>query len=162
MILNALEGKPLPVYGNGSNVRDWLHVDDHVRSLFLILRRGRIGEKYNVGGRNEQTNLGVVERICDLMDRHNPAGASHRRHISFVTDRPGHDQRYAIDARRLESELGWAAKETFETGIEKTVRWYLENREWWELVRLGVYSGERLGLADRRERPLAAVNQDAR
>ena len=112
MILNALEGKPLPVYGNGSNVRDWLHVDDHVRSLFLILRRGRIGEKYNVGGRNEQTNLGVVERICDLMDRHNPAGASHRRHISFVTDRPGHDQRYAIDARRLESELGWAAKET--------------------------------------------------
>ena len=162
MILNALEGKPLPVYGNGSNVRDWLHVDDHVRSLFLILRRGRIGEKYNVGGRNEQTNLGVVERICDLMDRHNPAGASHRRHISFVTDRPGHDQRYAIDARRLESELGWAAKETFETGIEKTVRWYLENREWWESVRLGVYSGERLGLADRRERPLATVNQDAR
>jgi dTDP-glucose 4,6-dehydratase len=162
MILNALEGKPLPVYGDGSNVRDWLHVDDHVRSLFLILRRGGIGEKYNVGGRNELTNLDVVERICDLMDRYNPAGASHRRLISFVTDRPGHDKRYAIDARRLESELGWAAQETFETGIGKTVRWYLENRAWWEAVRHGVYSGERLGLADRRERPLAAANQEAR
>jgi dTDP-glucose 4,6-dehydratase len=104
----------------------------------------------------------VVERICDLMDQLNPAGASHRRHISFVTDRPGHDQRYAIDANRLEKELGWAAKETFETGIEKTVRWYLDNREWWESVRLGVYSGERLGLADKRERPLTAVKQDAR
>ena len=162
MILNALEGKPLPVYGNGANVRDWLYVDDHVRALFLILRRGRIGEKYNVGGRNEQTNLGVVERICSIMDRLNPAGASHRRHVSFVTDRPGHDQRYAIDAGRLEAELGWRAKETFDTGIEKTVRWYLDNRQWWESVRRGVYAGERLGLADRRELPLAAVKQDAK
>jgi dTDP-glucose 4,6-dehydratase len=161
-ILNALDGKPLPVYGNGLNVRDWLYVDDHVRSLFLILRHGRVGEKYNVGGRNEQTNIGVVERVCDLMDRFNPAGASHRRLISFVTDRPGHDQRYAIDAGRLEAELGWSAKETFETGIEKTVRWYLDNREWWESVRRSVYSGERLGLADKHERPLAAVEQGAR
>jgi dTDP-glucose 4,6-dehydratase len=162
IILNALDGKQLPVYGNGLNVRDWLYVDDHVRSLFLILRQGRVGEKYNVGGRNEQTNIGVVERICDLMDRFNPAGASHRRLISFVTDRPGHDQRYAIDAGRLEAELGWSAKETFETGIEKTVRWYLENRQWWEAVRRGVYSGERLGLADNHQRPFAAVEQDAR
>jgi dTDP-glucose 4,6-dehydratase len=161
IILNALDGKQLPVYGNGLNVRDWLYVDDHVRSLFLILRQGRVGEKYNVGGRNEQTNIGVVERICDLMDRFNPAGASHRRLISFVTDRPGHDQRYAIDAGRLEAELGWRAKETFETGIEKTVRWYLENRQWWEAVRRGVYSGERLGLADNHQRPFAAVEQDA-
>jgi dTDP-glucose 4,6-dehydratase len=162
MILNALDGKPLPVYGNGSNVRDWLYVDDHVRALFLILRRGRVGAKYNVGGRNERTNLGVVERICDLMDRFNPAGASHRRHISFVTDRPGHDQRYAIDASRLERELGWSAQETFDTGIEKTVRWYLDNRQWWEAVRRGVYAGERLGLAGKRERPPGAAKQDAR
>jgi dTDP-glucose 4,6-dehydratase len=156
MILNALEGKPLPVYGNGSNVRDWLYVDDHVRALFLILRRGRVGAKYNVGGRNEQTNLGVVDRICELMDHFNPAGAGHRRHIAFVTDRPGHDQRYAIDASLLETELGWLPNETFDSGIEKTVRWYLENRQWWEAVRRGIYAGERLGLAGKRERPLEA------
>jgi dTDP-glucose 4,6-dehydratase len=161
-ILNALAGRPLPVYGRGENVRDWLYVDDHVRALFLILRRGRVGAKYNVGGRKERTNLGVVERICDLMDRFNPAGAGHRRHISFVTDRPGHDQRYAIDASRLERELGWSAKETFDTGIEKTVRWYLDNRQWWEAVRRGVYAGERLGLAGKRERPPGAAKQDAR
>jgi dTDP-glucose 4,6-dehydratase len=147
VILNALEGKPLPVYGNGSNVRDWLYVEDHVRALYLILRCGRLGAKYNVGGRNEQTNLGVVERICDLMDRFNTPGGSHRRHVSFVADRPGHDQRYAIDASRLQADLGWSAQETFDTGIEKTVRWYLDNREWWEAVRRGIYAGERLGLA---------------
>src|SRR6195952_737426 len=112
------------------------------------------------GGRNERTNLGVVERICELMDRLNPAGARPTAHVSFVTDRPGHDQRYAIDASRLESELGWSAKETFDSGIEKTVRWYLDNREWWEAVRRGVYAGERLGLAAKRERPLAAVQRD--
>jgi dTDP-glucose 4,6-dehydratase len=162
MILNALEGRPLPVYGNGSNVRDWLYVDDHVRALFLILRRGKVGEKYNVGGRNEQTNLRVVERICELMDRFNPVGSGHRRHVSFVADRPGHDQRYAIDASRLETELGWSAKETFDTGIEKTVRWYLDNRPWWESLRRGVYAGERLGLEDKPERPLAAVKRDAK
>jgi dTDP-glucose 4,6-dehydratase len=162
MILSALEGKALPVYGNGSNVRDWLYVDDHVRALFLILRRGRIGKKYNVGGRNERTNLGVVERICDTMDRLNPAGAAHRRHVSFVTDRPGHDQRYAIDASRLETELGWSANETFDTGIEKTIRWYLDNRQWWEPLRRGGYAGERLGLVGKRERSRAAVKQDAK
>ena len=151
MILNALEGKPLPVYGNGSNVRDWLYVEDHVRALFLILRRGRIGAKYNVGGQNEQANLSVVERICELMDRFHPAGASHRRLVSFVADRPGHDQRYAIDASRLQTELGWSAQETFDTGMEKTVRWYLDNRQWWESVRHGVYAGERLGLAGKRD-----------
>ena len=162
MILNALEGKPLPVYGNGSNVRDWLYVEDHVRALFLILRRGRIGARYNVGGRNEQTNLGVVERICGIMDRFNPAGARHGSLVSFVTDRPGHDQRYAIDASRLQTELGWSARETFDTGIEKTVRWYLDNREWWESLRHGVYAGERLGLAGKRERPLAVVQRDSK
>ena len=134
-------GSRLPVYGDGSNVRDWLYVEDHVRALFLILRRGRIGAKYNVGGRNEQTNLGVVEPSCDIIDRFNAAGTSHRRLVSFVTDRPGHDQRYAIDASRLRTELGWSAKETFDTGIEKTVRWYLDNREWWESLRRGVYAG---------------------
>jgi dTDP-glucose 4,6-dehydratase len=162
MILNALEGKPLPVYGNGSNVRDWLYVDDHVRALFLILRRGRVGEKYNVGGRNEQTNLSVVERICEIMDRLNPAGAAHRRHVSFVNDRPGHDQRYAIDASRLETELGWSAKETFESGIDKTVRWYLDNREWWHALRRSVYAGERLGLAGKHQRPFTAGKRDAK
>jgi dTDP-glucose 4,6-dehydratase len=156
MILNALEGKPLPVYGNGSNVRDWLYVEDHVRALFLVLRQGQIGARYTVGGSNERTNLDVVERVCEIMDRLNPAGASHRRHVSFVVDRPGHDQRYAIDASRLSVELGWSAEETFDTGIEKTVRWYLCNREWWESVRGSVYAGERLGLTDRRERPLAS------
>jgi dTDP-glucose 4,6-dehydratase len=162
VILNALDGKPLPVYGNGSNIRDWLYVDDHARALFLILRRGLVGEKYNVGGRNERPNLGVVERICEIMDRLNPAGVSHHRYISFVTDRPGHDQRYAIDADRLETELGWSAQETFDTGIEKTVRWYLDNREWWEAARRGVYAGERLGLVSDRERPLAATGEDAK
>ena len=147
MILNALEGKALPVYGNGSNVRDWLYVEDHVRALFAILCRGRVGATYNVGGRNERTNLKVVERICDLMDRYRTEDASHRQLISFVTDRPGHDQRYAIDATRLETELGWRAKETFDTGMEKTVRWYLENEDWWGPLRKGVYAGERLGLA---------------
>jgi len=150
MILNALDGKPLPVYGRGTNIRDWLYVDDHVRALFAILRRGRVGQTYNVGGRNEQTNLSVVERICDIMDRLSPRGAPHRKLISFVTDRPGHDLRYAIDATRLETELGWRANETFDTGIEKTVQWYLDNRNWWHPLRRGVYAGERLGLVSKR------------
>ena len=148
MILNALAGKPLPVYGDGHNVRDWLYVDDHARALWLILTRGEIGRKYNVGGRNEQTNLAVVEWICQLMDRHSAAGAPHGRLVSFVTDRPGHDRRYAIDASRLEQELGWRAQEDFASGIEKTVRWYLDNRAWWEPLRKDVYDGKRLGLAD--------------
>src|SRR5262245_37725766 len=146
VVLNALEGKPLPVYGDGSNVRDWLYVEDHARALYLIARRGCPGEKYNVGGHNERSNLSVVESICDILDELRPEAESRRRLITFVTDRPGHDRRYAIDARKLERELGWHAVETFETGLAKTVRWYLDNRSWWEPLRKGVYAGERLGL----------------
>jgi len=145
-ILNALEGKPLPVYGNGSNVRDWLYVEDHARALHTILTKGRLGEKYNVGGGNERTNLAVVEAICDTLDRLVPAGPSRRRLITFVADRPGHDQRYAIDAGKLERELGWRARHDFDSGLVETVRWYLDNRAWWEPLRKGVYAGERLGL----------------
>jgi dTDP-glucose 4,6-dehydratase len=145
VILNALEGKPLPVYGNGANIRDWLYVEDHARALDLIAERGVIGETYNVGGRNERRNIDVVKRICELMDVHNPQGAPHERLITYVTDRPGHDARYAIDATRLESELGWKAEEDFDSGIEKTVKWYLENRWWWEPLRHD-YDGARLGL----------------
>jgi len=146
MILAALEGRPLPVYGDGANVRDWLHVQDHARALALMLERGRPGETYNVGGRNERSNLEVVRQICALMDRLRPAGAPHDRLITYVADRPGHDQRYAIDAAKLETELGWRAAETFETGLEKTVAWYLERRDWWEPLRQEGYGGERLGL----------------
>lgn len=146
-ILNALDGKPLPVYGNGSNVRDWLYVEDHARALHLIAGKGRLGEKYNVGGRNERRNIDVVETICGILDRVRPAREPHVNLIRFVTDRPGHDYRYAIDASRLESELGWRAQETFDTGIEKTVLWYLDNDWWWRPLREKVYSGERLGTA---------------
>ncbi|MDX2156708.1 MAG: dTDP-glucose 4,6-dehydratase [Hyphomicrobiaceae bacterium] len=146
MILNARDGRPLPVYGDGLNVRDWLYVDDHARALVLILQRGRIGEKYNVGGRNEQTNLAVVETICRLMDEHRPESGPHRGLVTYVKDRPGHDRRYAIDATKLERELGWRARETFATGIARTVQWYLDNESWWGPLRKGVYAGERLGL----------------
>jgi dTDP-glucose 4,6-dehydratase len=145
VILNALHDKPLPVYGDGSNIRDWLYVDDHARALVMILEKGRAGEKYNIGGRNERTNLQVVERICDLMDAMAPKGHAHRDLITFVTDRPGHDHRYAIDATKTETEIGWKAQDDFDSGIEKTVRWYLENRDWWEPIRNKVYAGERLG-----------------
>lgn len=145
MILNALEGAALPVYGDGSNVRDWLHVEDHARALHLIATQGRVGEKYNVGGRNERTNLQVVQQVCDLVDEMAPGKAPRRELISFVDDRPGHDQRYAIDASKLEQELGWRARETFETGLRRTVAWYLANREWWAPLRKS-YGGERLGL----------------
>jgi dTDP-glucose 4,6-dehydratase len=145
-ILNALEGKKLPVYGDGSNIRDWLFVEDHARALHLIVTHGRVGEKYNVGGASERSNIDVVKRICALMDRLSPAGGPHERLISFVEDRPGHDRRYAIDASKVERELGWRARETFETGLEKTVRWYLDRRDWWTPLRDGVYRGERLGL----------------
>lgn len=147
VILNALAGKPLPVYGDGSNIRDWLYVEDHARALVMVLEKGRFGEKYNIGGRNERTNLQVVHRICDLMDEMAPKGHPHRDLITFVTDRPGHDHRYAIDATKTEDEIGWKARESFETGIEKTVRWYLDNEAWWRPLRDGVYSGERLGIA---------------
>lgn len=151
VILNALEGKPLPIYGNGANVRDWLYVEDHARALDLISEKGRIGETYNVGGRNERRNIDVVERICALMDDLNPAGAPHARLITYVTDRPGHDARYAIDATKLNVELGWTAQENFDTGIEKTIKWFLDNRWWWEPLRQG-YSGKRLGLIERQDK----------
>jgi dTDP-glucose 4,6-dehydratase len=146
IILNALDEKPLPVYGDGSNVRDWLYVEDHARALYSILTKGRLGEKYNVGGRNEKTNLDVVHAICDTLDQLRPAQAPRRRLVSFVSDRPGHDHRYAIDATKLESELGWRAQENFTSGLQKTITWYLDNRAWWEPLRKDVYSGERLGL----------------
>ena len=146
VILNALEGKPLPVYGDGSNVRDWLYVDDHARALYLIAGRGHPGETYNFGGGNERSNLSVVESISDHPRWASAAADSRRGLITFVTDRPGHDRRYAIDATKLERELGWRAAETFDSGLAKTVRWYLDNRAWWEPLRNGVYAGERLGL----------------
>lgn len=146
IILNALDRKPLPVYGNGANIRDWLYVDDHARALWLIAREGRSGEKYNVGGRNERRNIDVVKQICAILDELRPTSSSYANLISYVTDRPGHDARYAIDATKLETELGWKAQENFETGIRKTVEWYLENSWWWQPLREGVYSGERLGV----------------
>ncbi|WP_334176605.1 dTDP-glucose 4,6-dehydratase [Pseudoxanthobacter sp.] len=152
VILNALDGKPLPVYGDGSNIRDWLFVEDHARALLTILTTGRPGRTYNVGGRNERTNLQVVQTICDTLDKLRPAARPRRELITFVTDRPGHDHRYAIDATRLENELGWRAQENFDTGLEKTVRWYLENEWWWRPLRDGVYSGERLGLGAEEEK----------
>ena len=145
-ILNALDGKPIPVYGDGANVRDWLYVEDHVRALHLICSRGRVGETYNVGGGNERRNIDVVRGICALMDEMRPAAEPHDRLITFVADRPGHDHRYAIDAGKLESELGWTARETFETGLRKTVAWYLANEAWWGPLRAGIYAGERLGM----------------
>jgi dTDP-glucose 4,6-dehydratase len=146
IILNAVHGKPLPVYGAGANVRDWLYVDDHARALDVIVTRGRIGEKYNVGGRNERRNIDVVRRICTILDDLRPVARRHDSLITYVTDRPGHDLRYAIDAAKLERELGWRAHETFESGIEKTVRWYLDNESWWRPLREKVYAGERLGV----------------
>ena len=144
-ILNALSGRPLPVYGKGENIRDWLYVEDHARALDLIAERGRLGETYNVGGRNERRNIDVVRRICETLDRLAPAQNSYEQLIEFVTDRPGHDARYAIDATKLETELGWGALENFETGIEKTIQWYLDNEWWWRPLRER-YDGERLGV----------------
>ncbi|MCG5238973.1 dTDP-glucose 4,6-dehydratase [Azospirillum doebereinerae] len=146
VILKGLAGQPLPVYGAGDNVRDWLYVEDHARALRLVVEKGRVGESYNIGGHNERTNLEVVRGICALLDEMAPAGAPHDRLITFVADRPGHDKRYAIDADKIERELGWRPQETFETGLRKTVAWYLANRPWWEAVQNGSYSGERLGL----------------
>jgi dTDP-glucose 4,6-dehydratase len=145
-ILNAIEGKPLPVYGRGENVRDWLYVEDHARALERIVGRGRVGESYNVGGRAERTNLQVVEAICDLVDDR-LGGPSRRSLITFVEDRPGHDRRYAIDPRKIEDELGWRAEESFESGLAKTVDWFLANDWWWRPIRDGKYSGGRLGVS---------------
>lgn len=147
MILSALAGKPLPVYGDGSQIRDWLYVEDHARALVEVVTRGKVGETYNIGGHNERRNLEVVETICVLLDELQPRadGRSYKEQITFVKDRPGHDRRYAIDASKIERELGWKPQETFESGIRKTVQWYLDNRDWWERVLNGSYQLARLG-----------------
>jgi len=147
-IINGLEGKKLPVYGTGSNVRDWLYVEDHARALLTAVDRGHVGETYCIGGRSERTNLDVVKAVCTLLDELAPdAAIGHRENlISFVADRPGHDLRYAIDPARIGGELGWQPQETFETGLSKTVQWYLANRPWWQRIRDHVYAGERLGV----------------
>jgi dTDP-glucose 4,6-dehydratase len=150
MILNAIEGKPLPVYGNGEQVRDWLYVDDHAQALYTVITEGKVGETYNIGGHNEKTNLQVVRTICEILDElvpNHPDNINrYEELINFVEDRPGHDYRYAIDASKIQTELGWAPKETFESGIRKTIEWYLVNQEWWHHVLDGSYRGERLGL----------------
>jgi dTDP-glucose 4,6-dehydratase len=146
IVLNALHGQPLPVYGDGANIRDWLYVEDHARALDLILKKGVPGQTYNVGGRNERRNIDVVKQVCACLDVLRASEQPHNRLISYVTDRPGHDRRYAIDATKIENELGWRAEETFETGIEKTVNWYFERADWWKPLRDNVYRGERLGL----------------
>lgn len=148
IIINALEAKPLPVYGSGLNVRDWLFVDDHADALVVVAEHGRNGESYNVGGHNEKTNIEVVRDICWILDelRPDPAGPRERL-ITYVSDRPGHDARYAIDAGKIGRELGWFPKHTFETGLRRTVEWYLSNPRWWSDIRSGVYRGERLGTA---------------
>ena len=151
VILNALEGKPLPVYGKGENVRDWLFVEDHARALALVMQQGRTGESYNIGGSAERTNLNVVEAICEVLDQLRPAAEPRRKQIEFVTDRPGHDMRYAIDATKIADELGWRPSVTFEQGLEATVRWYLENEWWWRPLRDQRYAGERLGTGAKAE-----------
>lgn len=149
VILNAIHGKPLPIYGNGLQIRDWLYVEDHAKALIRIITEGKVGETYNIGGHNEKTNLEVVQAICDLLEElapEKPSGINtYRDLITFVKDRPGHDARYAIDASKIERELGWVPEETFETGLRKTVQWYLTNAPWWERVLSGEYRLERLG-----------------
>ena len=147
MILRGLSGGELPVYGKGENIRDWLYVEDHARALALVMERGVPGESYNVGGWNERTNIEVVRAICKLVDEMAPeAEGSRDRLITYVVDRLGHDLRYAIDATKIKRELGWEPRETFETGLRKTVRWYLDNPDWWGRIRSGLYRGERLGV----------------
>lgn len=149
MILNALDGKPLPVYGTGANVRDWLYVGDHAAALVLVLQRGRLGETYNIGGGEERSNNEIVQLLCTMLDEALPQSPHrpHARLITYVTDRPGHDLRYAIDDSKLRGEFGWRPSESLETGLRKTVRWFLDNRAWWEPIRSGLYRGERLGQA---------------
>jgi dTDP-glucose 4,6-dehydratase len=148
VILNALFEQPLPVYGRGANVRDWLYVEDHARALECALLNGRVGESYNIGCRSERTNISVVEAICTILDAKRPRrnGQSYKDLITFVPDRPGHDRRYAIDPSKAERELGWRAQETFNSGLEKTVEWYLQNAWWWQPIREQRYAGERLGM----------------
>ncbi|QYK03914.1 dTDP-glucose 4,6-dehydratase [Shewanella zhangzhouensis] len=139
VILNALEGKPLPVYGKGDQIRDWLYVEDHARALYKVVTEGKVGDTYNIGGHNEKQNIDVVHAICDLLDELVPKSQSYREQITFVPDRPGHDRRYAIDATKIEAELGWRPRESFESGIRKTVEWYLNNQDWVNSVKSGAY-----------------------
>ena len=139
VILNALDNKPLPIYGKGDQIRDWLYVEDHARALYTVLTRGKPGETYNIGGHNEKKNIEVVQTICDLLDDMVPKETSYRAQITYVADRPGHDRRYAIDAHKISDELGWTPLETFESGIRKTVEWYLNNQEWVSNVKSGAY-----------------------
>ena len=152
MILNALRGKPLPVYGKGNQVRDWLFVEDHARALVEVATRGVVGETYNIGGHNEKQNIDVVKTVCRLLDEMRPSEHAdierYEELITFVEDRPGHDVRYAIDATKIERELGWRPQETFESGLRKTVEWYLNNEAWWQAVLDGSYQGERLGIGN--------------
>jgi len=146
MLIAAFEGRSLPVYGAGENIRDWLHVEDHARALRLVLERGTAGECYNIGGDAERRNIDVVRQICALMDEHVPAAAPHDRLISFVTDRPGHDLRYAVDSSKIRRELGWSPSETFETGLRGTIAWYVDNTSWWQDIQQDSTHGQRLGL----------------
>jgi len=152
VILNALHEKPLPVYGTGANIRDWLYVEDHARALALVVSRGVPGESYNIGGRAERSNLTVVKTICDILDKRKPraSGKSYHDLIAFVADRPGHDRRYAIDPSKIERELGWRPEETFESGLARTIDWYIDNAWWWRPIREKSYSGERLGTVEAR------------
>jgi len=156
VILNALAGKALPVYGDGQQIRDWLFVEDHARALYKVVTEGEVGETYNIGGHNEKTNIDVVQTICELLEElvpNKPEGIDQYRDlISYVTDRPGHDVRYAIDASKIERELNWKPEETFESGIRKTVEWYLDNKQWWSRVLDGSYAGERLGITTEDEK----------
>jgi dTDP-glucose 4,6-dehydratase len=147
IILNGLEGKPLPVYGQGTNVRDWLYVDDHARALWTVVSRGEIGETYNIGGEAELRNIDVVRQICNLLDEMVPEANSRHELVTFVADRPGHDARYAMDIKKIKDKLGWTPQATFTEGLRRTVAWYLDNSKWWQDVRSGRYAGERLGLA---------------
>ncbi|MZH02513.1 MAG: NAD-dependent epimerase/dehydratase family protein, partial [Nitrospinae bacterium] len=148
MIHNALAGKPLPVYGDGKQIRDWLYVEDHCNAILRVLEKGEVGQVYNIGGHNEKTNLDVVKTLCHILDEMVPDSPHHphEKLISFVEDRPGHDRRYAIDASKIQNQLGWKPEESFETGLRKTVRWYLDNQGWTNRVMSGAYRGERLGL----------------
>ncbi|HWM92204.1 MAG TPA: dTDP-glucose 4,6-dehydratase [Thermoanaerobaculia bacterium] len=146
MTLNAVEGKPLPIYGDGGNVRDWIYVEDHCRGVLAALQRGRPGEKYNLGGRSEKTNLELVDTLCEILDAERPAATSYKELKTFVADRPGHDRRYAIDDKKARNELGWEPRQSFESGLRATVRWYLQNRAWCDAVQSGKYGRERLGL----------------
>ena len=147
VILNALHGRPIPVYGKGENVRDWLYVEDHADALLLVVEKGAVGRSYNIGGENERRNIDLVRTICEILDRKRPKAAPYADQITFVTDRPGHDARYAIDPSRIRDELGWRPSVTVEQGLERTVQWYLDNEAWWQplLTRSGV--GQRLGKA---------------